>query len=266
MRRTVTVVLSCAVLLAAAGVAGAQDEVPPSNDSIEAATAVAGLPFDEDGDNYAATVGPEDADSCVSDATRSVWYQYTPTVDETLEIDVDANFYPVIELFAGPELLSMGCANDYWYETSLRTDVTAGTTYFIRLASVFDWPGDYELHMESYVPLEVDVAISDRARLTSGGRAELAVTVSCNQPAYVELEIDGRQALGPLATLGDGWTEFACTGVHNVTVRVDPRAGAFVPGRIDSSWQVYACGQDEQWYSNECTYPEGAQESLLLPV
>ncbi len=266
MRRRLSAALVC-LTLATAGTAVASEDGGVTNDRVETATRIAALPFDDESDTSTATTGPEDSNSlCSPEAGYSVWYEYTPTEDEALAVDIDANFYPVLELFQGTDLETVDCAfGQFSNRTTLVADLTAGTRYFLRVASPYDYPGWYALHAERHVPFTVDVSVADRARLTSGGRAEVRATVSCSEPAYVHLAMDGRQALGPVATVGDGEAVFACTGVHEITVRVHPRAGAFIPGRLDVDWSVYSCADDDR-IESQCVTPTGAQESLLLPL
>lgn len=256
------------VLLVSVGVAvGA---TPPGNDSIAGAVPVTELPFQAAGNSEGSSAGPEDQHSaCLGDVEQSVWFTYTPAIDHPLDVEVDADFDPALEVFRGADLESIGCSFDGYYDgryrTSLRLDVTAGETYFVRVANPYYWGGDYEISLDTYVPLKVDVSIGDLGRVTSGGRAEVPVTVTCSEPVQVDLYIDGRQALGPLATFGDGYALIDCNGTNTVKVLIDQASGAFLPGRLDATWDVYACTENEDWWNENCHFPSGNEEALLLP-
>lgn len=266
MRRQLLIIV-LGLALACTGTAKATEGDPVSNDSVESALAIAALPFDHEARTDSASTGPEDSVSvCSPEAGYSVWYEYTPAEDEPLSIDIDATFYPVIEVFEGSELAFVDCAfGQFSSQAQLIVDVIAGTRYFIRLASPYNRPGYYALHVERYVPFTVDVQFEERSRLTPGGRAEVPGTVTCSEPTYVTLAVDGRQGLGPVAITGYGEAGFTCNGVHSVLVRVDPRDAAFIPGRLDLEWEVYACADDDR-IELRCVTPAGVHESLLLPL
>ena len=105
------------LILAHRGLALAQ----PVNDACGTATVVGSLPFTDTEDTTAATVGPEDALGCAG--SKSVWYAFTPSADQTVTLDASASDYAVIV-----GALSGSCTNARPIKCALSPPIVSFTT------------------------------------------------------------------------------------------------------------------------------------------
>jgi hypothetical protein len=127
------------VLGMAAGPAWAQAQAPP-NDTFEQATVISSLPFSQTLDTSEATTDSTDAEALAScgisgiPLSATVWYEYTPSTDQSLVISTDGSSYPagVAVLTGSPgSLFALTCS------LGLGTfSATAGQTYHILVADI----------------------------------------------------------------------------------------------------------------------------------
>ena len=128
-----------------------QSPLAPPNDNFADAIAISGLPFDKTVDTSSASLETDEViPSCAVDGfpTRTVWYTFTPTVDQLLTAQVlDTFFNPFVGIYTGSSvnnLHEVSC-NSYYNATSFRA--TAGTTYYFQTGSYFDEGGSARFNL-----------------------------------------------------------------------------------------------------------------------
>ena len=111
----------------------------PVNDDLASAISITSLPFSETRSNASATleVG-ENVSSCDGTTDHSMWYTYTPASNERVRLEVTGVIASSAVYTDSDGLLPMdtevGCTNS---TIDLFLDLSAGTTYYIRVASSF---------------------------------------------------------------------------------------------------------------------------------
>jgi len=120
-----------------------------ANDDFDAAEQVGSLPFDDTRDVLRATAAPDDP-WCLQQSTNTVWYRFTPSTDVTVAADTVGSDYDTrLCVFYG----SRGALNEVasnedtgnTFFASLRTNLQAGTTYWLEVAT--NQPGASSLHL-----------------------------------------------------------------------------------------------------------------------
>ena len=170
---------------------------PPTNDDLVAAQAV-GSPSTTAIDNTFATVEASEKQptgSGCSDATRSVWFKYTPSASGTFVAETQATGNPdtTLAVYSGPaagptpaNLVEVACDDDGGPVRLSRATlpVTAGTTYYIQ-AGTFAEKGSFQLHLTNSADQPVAVpAAATTTKLTvpkkvaAGKKATIKVAVS----------------------------------------------------------------------------------------
>ncbi|MBN1440887.1 MAG: Ig-like domain-containing protein [Anaerolineales bacterium] len=117
----------------------------PSNDDIENATAITGLPFSESILTDEATTAGIDPDvECANGGpgqqSKSVWYSFAAAKYQALTIDTQTSDYDtVIAIWRGPTngLIAVACSED----PTLTVSLAAGTTYYIEIVQSGEGPG-----------------------------------------------------------------------------------------------------------------------------
>lgn len=111
--------------------------VPPPNDNRANATVIT-APGTITGTNVNATLETgEAAASCQASSGASVWWSYTPATTGSVDINLSATgFDTVLTLYLadGTEVACDDDSGSVTFTSRLRTSVTAGTTYLIRVA------------------------------------------------------------------------------------------------------------------------------------
>ncbi len=114
----------------------------PSNDNFADATVIENIPFEDSQDIAQATIEPDDPwTSCVG-RENSIWYRYTPTDDDALNITFSSGeggaiMYAIFSL-ESEGLTEISC--EYTMPRTITIDVIAGTTYYIELLSPAYYP------------------------------------------------------------------------------------------------------------------------------
>jgi hypothetical protein len=121
---------------------------PVANDDFGAPIVIGAVPYTNTQDVAGATTAPDDPGfACVTGPkNKSVWYRYTPTNGAPLIVNtVGSNYDTVLGVWTGSRgsLTSVAC-NDDGPGTGSQSQVqfipTAGTTYYIEVASYFPNP------------------------------------------------------------------------------------------------------------------------------
>jgi hypothetical protein len=127
---------------------------PPANDLIENATAIGSLPFNTTQNTGDATHSASDpAATCISGAWATVWFRYTPETSGALRITADSA-HRVIGYEGSPGSLSQVSCGGGGPQV---VPVTAGTTYYIMLASPLTQPFTLTLDVQQASPPANDV-------------------------------------------------------------------------------------------------------------
>ncbi|MEA2372416.1 MAG: hypothetical protein QOH12_2810 [Solirubrobacteraceae bacterium] len=180
----VTCVALAASLLGAAGAWAA-----PANDGFAAAAPVAGVPFTDTVDASTATTEPGEPQSCAF-ANQTVWYSFTPSVDETLAADTNGSGGPgQITAYradgAGLGGLSfLACANFGPQRAAFA--VQAGRTYYLQASLPFGGPGTLRVNLAAVAPPSNDDfagATAIGSTPFSGSTDLTAATVQPGEPA-----------------------------------------------------------------------------------
>lgn len=183
----------------------------PTNDALGCAALIPCLPFREDRDVAAASIG-SDPDFGVP----SVWYSYTPAADGVVRFDTrgsDAEAPIVIGIFAGPEVTQESSPVAFGFESAVAS-LTRGETYTIVLlfqsvpgrlllradATVLADPPPNDLY-EDATPIEVpNTYVQDLSGATGSGSdpyyggAIPSVWYTYTAPADGAIELDATQS------------------------------------------------------------------------
>ncbi len=226
--------------------------VPPPNDAIGGATAIA-LPFGETLDTTEATTDAEDAAinaNCGAPFTdASVWYSLTPANDALIFVDVSASSYSagLIVATGTPGNLSIITCGP----VSVAFQGIAGESYFIL---AFDDQSDGGSNggllsisvSEASPPPEISLTVDPVGHFNARtGTATLTGTFTCSGEALFA-GVDGTldQPVGRRAVVnGSFFTVPVCDGTtHSWTAEVFPNGGKFAGGRGTVHANAFACG------------------------
>ena len=114
-----------------------------SNDDFDSLTAFTGLPYSSQQDISAASTALDDpliAACGLGQASNSVWYSYTPSINSDITIDTQGSDYDtVVAVWTGSRgsLSLVACNNDDprgGTHSALDISVSANTTYYIEVA------------------------------------------------------------------------------------------------------------------------------------
>ncbi|MCY1012312.1 hypothetical protein OV079_43610 [Nannocystis pusilla] len=223
-------------------VASAHAAPVPSNDDIADAIVITEPSFSDKLNTGAATTAPDDPVCFGNSAT--VWYEYTPAVDERIHIDTfGSNYDTTLSVYtdgSSEPLVQQACEDDtIGLQSAIDFEATAGVTYFFMVAAFGEGNsgGATRFNFEVDAPLEISVQF-DPGVLGEVGEAFLGFTVICSRPATVDLS-------GLLTQKSKGLTRSApfefgpidCDYVLEGGVGpLFPDTGAFVPGNalVDS--------------------------------
>lgn len=180
----------------------------PSNDDVAQVTEITSLPFADTVSLVAATAAAGDLDCSGLDDTHTVWYRITPQADARLGLrTVNQEGIEVSTTVASGQPGSFTQLQCSFSETQ-GLDVTAGTSYYIQLATAGGDPGPVvDFAVVRVEPLGVEVALSKNVSL-SDGVATVSGTLRCSRttPPGSETVVQG--------TLDQGATHGWLVPVH----------------------------------------------------
>lgn len=225
---------------------------PPTNDEFAGRTVIAGLPYNETLDTSEATTDASDAElntTCGAPATdASVWYEFAPSADVAVLVDVSASDYSAGVIVAtgspgafGPvEACGPGTVGFF---------ATAGTTYVLL---IFDDQidgsgngGTLELSVtEAPPPPEIDINVDPVGTFNAQtGSVTLTGTVTCTDGAFAFIDIQLTQQVGRFTVRGFGFVQMECDGTAQPwTAEVFGDNGLFKGGRALAVTFGQACG------------------------
>ncbi len=155
---------------------------PPANDEISGATPLTlNTPVTQD--TTLATSAPTDPTDCTFGPTHNtVWFSFTPTVSQPLNLDRSGSNYDGIlsvltDLGSGPVLIACG----FRFQAGVRFDATAGRTYFFMDSGSFEGGGQLQLTLSPGIVMTV---VADQTGTVSRqGTAVVSGTLACNPAA-----------------------------------------------------------------------------------
>ena len=166
---------------------------PPANDDIASVTRIASIPNSASQDATTATSSPSDP-WCYGN-NQSVWFTYTPTVNERLEANTfGSNYDTTLSVYTGSpgNLTQMGCNDDAGgtVQSRVRFDATAGTQYYFMVGSLYPQsPANLVFNLQLAPPpftFTPSIAQFGSVR-ASTGVVTISGSVTCNANSFVTL-------------------------------------------------------------------------------
>ncbi len=259
--RLVFVLTSAAFVLGvAAGPAWAQ---APPNDTFEQATQILSLPFSQMLDTSKATTDPTDAEALAAcglsvPVAATVWYQYTPSVDQSLAISTSGSSYSagVAVLTGSPGSLSAVTC----FPTIGTFSAVAGQTYHIGVDDITGGSGG-TLNLSVTTP-GVELSVDSFGQFDhTTGVATVTGTLTC--PSGFTGTVSGSlsQRRGDRTTTAGTFlnpVDVACNGATEPwTIAFTPLDGRFKGGPADVSVDAVVC------LSSGC-FADSANRRLVL--
>lgn len=185
----------------------------PASDSRATATDIAATPFSGFTDTSAATTAADEpAPSCINIPPAfggdSVWYRYAPAATADLVADTfGSNYDTVLVVWDGAA--PIGCNDDtFGLQSQVGFTAQAGHTYYFQVAfwreydpSGFDPPPFLSFQLAPPPPpFEASATLDPVGRAAGAtGVVEIAGTVTCNRPGFVNAIVHIQQQHGRVA-------------------------------------------------------------------
>jgi hypothetical protein len=224
----------------------------PTNDDFAGSTVIAGLPYTETLDTSEATSDPSDAElnttECQAPALdASVWYEFTPSADMEILVDVSASDYSAGVFVATGSPGAFGpveACGPGWVSFF----ATSGTTYVVMVIDdQLDGGGNggmLELSVaEVPPPPEIEVTVDPLGTFNpQTGSATFTGTVTCTDGAEALIDIQLTQRVGRFNVRGFGFVYMLCDGTAQPwTVEVFGDTGSFKGGHAVAATYGQAC-------------------------
>jgi|GEM_PF-3208337 hypothetical protein len=136
----------------------ASTEAPPPqspNHVLAGAEDLAPLPYSKEFSSIGARTEPNETPaSCANAEGATVWFKYTPESDQAIVVDsLESSFDTVLSAWTGTDhpLYEVACNDDFQGDgydglgSKLELDLTAGTSYYIKVGGVTGAMGDFTL-------------------------------------------------------------------------------------------------------------------------
>lgn len=130
----------------------------PNNDDFDDAEAIAAIPFEVGPySTAAATTHADEPPSCVT-IGKTVWYDFTPSVDTFLRADTFGSVYnTVLAVYAGaslPTLFSIACNDDAsgFFQSQVEFSAMGGVTYHFQVGGFSGESGNLVFHLAQTPP------------------------------------------------------------------------------------------------------------------
>lgn len=213
MKRILAVM--CIALATMIGTAGSAQAAPPSNDDVSGAVVVGSIPFATSVETGEATYA--ETDQCGEVA--SVWYRYTPSVDERVQISaIGSGFDTLVSVYTGdPSNLSLvNCS----YQ-QMTTWLYSGQTYYLAAGTYsYEYPtpgqvgpgGTLQFAIDTTPPpiTSVEVTVDRNATVDRNGVVTVSGTITCDQPADAYVSGNLTQRLGRSEARGSFYGYVRC--------------------------------------------------------
>jgi hypothetical protein len=242
--KTILTTAMVGAALALPGISSAWAQAPP-NDTFEQATVISSLPFSEMLDTSEATTDSTDAEALAACAlpvpvplSATVWYEYTPPVDQSLAIGTPGSSYnvAVAVLTGSPGSLSAVTCFPFLGTFS----ATAGQTYHI---GVGDFSGGSGGTLNLFVSTPgVELTVDRFGRFDhKTGVATVTGTLTCPSGSTATLSGSLSQRKGHRTTTAGTFVDVSCNGVaQQWSIAFTPLDGKFKGGPANAS--VVAAG------------------------
>jgi hypothetical protein len=241
--------LTCsATLLASVGTAWAD---PPANDTFSGASVISSVPYNTTEDTTQATL--DSADTAAGQAcsasgvfSNSVWFAYTPTSDQELQLNTSASGYSVAGAVLTGSPASFSAVSCFLGSTSFQ--VTHGTTYYIDVLQYgVGTGGTLNMSITPLVPPNPVLTVNSAGQFdTVSGAASVSGTASCAAGAFafvfgtVSTQPHGRNAA--ITGSGSPISMIVCDGSpHPWSFVATPSSGLFKGGPVTADVSMFAC-------------------------
>jgi len=181
---------------------------PPANDDVLAATHIFAFPYSTTENAATATSAPNDP-WCYGN-NQSVWFTYTPAVDERLEANTFGSDYDTtLSVYTGSpgNLAQIACDDDAGgtVQSRVRFDATAGTTYYFMVGALYQQsPADLVFNLQlAPPPFTFTPSIAQFGSVSaSTGAATIKGSVTCNAGSFILLSGQVKQTHGTVPVNG----------------------------------------------------------------
>jgi len=215
---------------------------PPANDEAANATVISSLPFSGTVDTTEATIGPEDVTGSAACGLstpfpKSVFYQYTPSTDQVVRVDVSQSSYSAgVGVFAGGACVTTFAGFGTF-------SAIAGQSYRIAVVDIGADGNGGTLRLAVAAlepPGEPTIALPRHAKLAQGGAAvSVSVRYSCEGgfPAFLGVQLTQRHGRRVAQGVGYEFSPFCDGECHRADVIVvssadeSGQAVPFKPGK-----------------------------------
>ena len=224
---------------------------PPANDELGGATPLTlNTPVTQD--TTLATSAPTDPTDCTFGPTHNtVWFSFTPTVSQPLNLDRDGSSYTGVssvltDLGSGPVLIACGSR----FQNGLRFDATAGRTYFFMDSGSFEGGGQLRLTLSPGIIMTVTA--DEAGTVSRSGTAVVSGTLACNPASPPQggagsptLDIELRQKISKTLVIeGSNRLEIPCPTTPTAwSVTIIGDNGPFRKGRAEVFVSGHGCDQ-----------------------
>jgi hypothetical protein len=206
---------------------------PPTNDDFSNATHITAFPYTDSEDATNATAAPDDP-FCFG-ASQTLWFAYTPAKNIRLEANTfGSNYDTTLSVYTGSRgaLGQITCNDDSngTVQSRVRFDATAGSTYYFMVSSLYSVNPAYLSFnlLQAPPPFSFAPAVSQFGSVSpSTGAATVKGTVTCNQPAYVNISGELKQVHAGTPISGNFYTSVACNGTTPWSVSVQTQTSLF---------------------------------------
>ncbi|MGA8927440.1 MAG: hypothetical protein WB462_14610 [Solirubrobacterales bacterium] len=248
--------------LALPGISSAWAQAPP-NDTFEQATVISSLPFSQILDTSEATTDSTDAEALASCGVPSitfaatVWYEYTPPVDQSLVISTSGSSYSaagVAVLTGSPgSLFAVTCSLGF-----VTFSATAGQTYHILVADIGGGSGG-TLNLSVETTPEFELSVDRFGQFDpKTGVATVTGTLTCPSGSTGTVFFGTLSQRTTTAETFPNPIDVPCSGVaQQWSIAFTPLDGKFKGGPADVSVDAFVC------FSLGCLIPH-ADQSLIL--
>ena len=170
---------------------------PPANDAKADAVVITGLPFDVTADLTSASSESDVVGYCLVD-DRTVWYRYTPTIDQVLHLTVGGGSDQARAAFYfSPGADEDGIAGCTAQEGGGQVLARAGITYFIALGAPSWADPTVTLRVTATPAPTVKFAVNTNGGLEKvSGTAIITGKATCSSSGSAQLRLALRQRLG----------------------------------------------------------------------
>jgi hypothetical protein len=234
------------------GLAGTAWADPPSNDTFSGATPISSVPFSTTENTTQATVDTADTaaeqacNASTSTFSNSVWFSYTPSADQTLQLDTSQSSYPLAGAILTGSPASFTAVSCFFGSTSFH--VTQGTTYYVGLSeSPAGSGGTLNVSIAPLTPPNAVLTIDSSGEFDSiSGAGTVRGTASCTGGAFAFLygtlstKPHGRNA--GITGSGSPLNQIVCDGsAHPWSLVATPFSGLFKGGPATADVNMFAC-------------------------